>query len=87
MRSLGQFQTFLFFEKISRVQKRKSTQNQPIFSLLDVFMSEKFLPLFFFLFVCLFNFILLVGFGLICVFVRTKSFCKKKKKNGLKFSK
>ena len=37
MRILGQFQTSLFFyEKISRVQKRKSNQNQPIFFLLEV---------------------------------------------------
>ena len=50
MRLLGQFQTSLFFsyENFSDVQKWKSNQNQPIFSLLEVFIPELFLPLLFF---------------------------------------
>ena len=49
---------FFFYEKILRVQKLKS--NQSISSLLEVFAFVGF---------CLLNFIFLVGFGLICVFV------------------
>ena len=38
-------QFIIFYEKISRVQKRKLNQNQQIFSLLEVFMRNKLLPL------------------------------------------
>ena len=72
MRLSGQFQAslFFFYEKILSVQKaskRKITNFPPLWR----FFGEKFLPLLFF--VCLFMF-LLVGFGLICVFVCSKSF-------------
>ena len=68
----SQFISF-FFEKILNVQeasKHKITN----FPLLEIYMREKLFPLLFF--VCFFVF-LLVGFGLICVFARSKSFRKK----------
>ena len=60
MRLLGQFQTSLFFcEKVSRVQKCNSNQNQPMigfgFSLLEVFMREKLRLLLFFVRLILFS--------------------------------
>ena len=58
-KTLNQF--FFFYEKILRVKKLKS--NQLISSLLEVFAFVGF---------CLLNFILLVGFGLICVFVHIR---------------
>ena len=65
MRLLGQFQTSLFFcEKVSREQKCKSNQNQPMigfgFPLLEVFMREKLRLLLFFVRLILFSRLVLV---------------------------
>ena len=67
-------QFIIFYEKISRVQKPKVNQNQQIFSLLEVFMRNKLLPLL--VFVRLF--VYLIGIGLVCIFVRAKSLSTKK---------
>ena len=76
MRLLVQFQTSLIFlyEKISRVIKRKSNQNQPIFSLLEVFMREKLLPLLFYVCLILFVWLVLVWFA----FLYLQNLLKKK---------
>ena len=67
------FFLFFFYEKIVSIQKA-SKRKIINFPLLEVFMCETLLPL---LFLLLFVF-LLNGFGLICVFIRSKSFREKK---------
>ena len=56
----------------------KTAQNRKInnFPLLELFLHQKPLP---FVVFCSLNFVLLVGFGLICVFVCSKFFYKKKR--------
>ena len=54
--------------------KRKSTNFPPLRS----FYAQKIVT---FVVFCSLNSILLVDFGLTCIFVHTKNFCKKKKKN------
>ena len=72
MRLSGQFQASLFFfTKRFWAYKKASKRKITNFTPLRRFLGEKFLPLLFF--VRLFMF-LLVGFGLICVFVCSKSF-------------
>ena len=72
-----QFQASLFFfTKRFWVNKKHQSAKQTTFTLLEV-LCAKNCCLCYFLLAC---FCFLVGFGLICVFVRSKSFCKKKKK-------
>ena len=54
------FYYYFFYEKISRVQKRKSNQNQPIFFLLEVLIDKKWLHLLFFVRLVLFCWLVLV---------------------------
>ena len=73
MRLLGQPQTsLLFFMKRFRAYKNANQTNHSLRS----FYMQKIVSFVF----CLFSFILLLGFDLICVFVCAKSFRKKKKK-------
>ena len=69
-RLLGQFQAslFFFYEKSLSVKKHQNAK-QTTLTLLEVFVCAKTYSLCYFLFV----FFLLVGFGLIYVFVRSKS--------------
>ena len=74
MRLLGQPQTsLLFFMKRFRAYKNANQTNHSLRS----FYMQKIVS---FVVFCLFSFILLLGFDLICVFVCAKSFRKKKKK-------
>ena len=73
MRLSGQLQTSFFFAKIFRAYKNENQTNHSVKSFYVAFL--KIVAFFIF---CSLNFIFLVGFGLICVFVRTKSFRKKK---------
>ena len=73
MRLSGQLQTSFFFAKIFRAYKNENQTNHSVRSFYVAFL--KIVAFFIF---CSLNFILLVGFGLICVFVRAKSFRKKK---------
>ena len=54
---------FFFYEKISRVEKLKSNQNQPIFFLLQVFIGKKWLHLLFFVRIVLFCWLVLLWFA------------------------
>ena len=73
MRLLGQPQTsLLFFMKRFRAYKNANQTNHSLRS----FYMQKIVS---FVVFCLFSFILLLGFDLICVFVCAKSFRKKKK--------
>ena len=67
-------QSIFFYEKILSTQKapKHKTNN---FHLLRSFCARKIVTFVF----CLLIFVLLVGFGLICIFVHLKSFCKKNK--------
>ena len=67
MRLLGQFQTIFFYENISRLQKRKSNENQPIFCPLEVFMRQKLLPLLCFVHLILFCWLVLAWFAFLYV--------------------
>ena len=72
-----QFQASLFFfTKRFWANKKHQSAKQTTFTLLEV-LCAKNCCLCYFLLAC---FCFLDGFGLICVFVRSKSFCKKKKK-------
>ena len=80
MRLLGQPQTsLLFFMKRFRAYKNANQTNHSLRS----FYMQKIVS---FVVFCLFSFILLLVFYLICVFVFAKSFLKKKKKTGLGLS-
>ena len=66
MRLLGHFQTsffFFFYEKILCLQKRKSNQNQRIFSLLEAIMYQKLLPSLFFVRLISFCWLVLIWFA------------------------
>ena len=65
---------FIFFTKIFWTHKKHENAKQTTFTLLEVFVCKKLLPLVVF---CLLILVLLVDFCLICVFVRSKSFRKK----------
>ena len=72
MRLSGQLQTSFFFAKIFRAYKNENQTNHSVRSFYVAFL--KIVAFFIF---CSLNFILLVGFGLMCIFVRAKSFRKK----------
>ena len=76
MRLLGQFQTSSFFLRKDFARTKTQIRPKPTnFLSLKSFYVQKIVA--FVVFYSL-NFILLVGFGLICVFVRAKSFRKTK---------
>ena len=67
MRLLGQFQTSVFLRKDFARTKTQTKPKPTNFLSLRSFYAEKIVA---FVVFCLLNFTLLVGFGLICVFVR-----------------
>ena len=71
MRLSRQVQASLFFLQKDFEHKKQQSAKLTIFTFLEVFVPEKLLPLLFSFFSLIF--VLLVGFGLIYVFVRSKS--------------